>query len=185
MEEEINTVDQLNAYGVELVAIEQRMKEMEAELHSLKSRAHFLKSEAMPDLMDQIGFSSFKIKPNQGMADQGMADEPVPEREFTITRGISGSFPKDVEKNARALEWLEQHEADGIVKTRLQADFPRSEYQAAKDIAHSISNRCDPTISATVHPMTLKKFARERLEAGQEIDLELLGLHSFRFVKVK
>lgn len=173
---EIPAIELLNAAGYEAVDLAIRIEEIEGELHALKARLTYLQTERMPDLMDEIGFASFKLK-------TGAANQHT--HEFTLARGMTGSFPKDPTKNRAAVEWLEQNEADGIIKTRLHADFPRSEWQAAQEIAHAISNRCDPIVSATVHPSTLKKFARDKLDAGEEIDLEKLGLYLFRQVKIK
>ena len=44
---------------------------------------------------------------------------------------------------------------------------------------------CSPEIKKGVHPMTLKKFAKDRLEDGLPINLDLLGLYAGQTVKFK
>ena len=147
-----------------------RIKGLEDALKTENEALRHLLYERMPEVMDEVGLSEFAL-------DDGT--------KFTLENGVSGSFPKDPERNEKAIDWLEAHDCDGILKTELKAIFPRGEFHIARDIANRISNQCDPTIASTVHPSTLKKFARDRMAEGEPLDFEALGLSTYRRVKVK
>ena len=146
---------------------------LEEELKSLKSRLHLIRTGLLPDLMTEARMTS--VTTENG-------------RIYELTDLISGSIPneaKDPIRHAAAIAWLEDNDAEGLIKSVLTASFGRSQHDVAKEIAASISNRCDPSLSESVHPQSLAAFARQRIKDGEPIDLAVIGLSSIKIVKVK
>lgn len=160
----------LGIIGAEILKLMAYIDQLEETAKQARSELHRLRSERMPEVMDEAGMSQITL--NGGMT-------------FTLKNDVSGSFPRDGKKNELAVEWLKSKGFDDILKTKLEAIFPRHDHYLAENIANRISNQCEPKLTSTVHPSTLKKFARDALRDGQDIDLDLLGLHSYRLVEVK
>ena len=158
----------------EAADIDDQIEAVEADLKELKRRRHELRSKTMPDMMDEVGLSEFASVDgvNAGI-------------KFVMTRDVVGSFPRDEQRAAAAVKWLEDNGGDGIIKTKMSVHFPREAHQVAIDLAKRISNQCNPIVESTVHPQTLRKFARERFEAGEDVDLDTLGLTAIRYVRTK
>jgi hypothetical protein len=104
----------------------------------------------------------------------------------TIKDFLSGSLPKDEEKRSSALEWLRDVGAEDLIKNELHAHFDRGQDNIAGHIAGALEeNKIKYEQTIGVHPSTLKAYARERMERGEDVPLELLGLYAGRIAEIK
>jgi hypothetical protein len=95
-------------------------------------------------------------------------------------------LPKDPDKRDSALAWLEEHEASDIIKTFMTLKFQKSEHNEALSLAAELHERgYDAVTESSVHPSTLIAHVKERLEKGEEVPLDTLGLFAGRRVKIK
>ncbi len=79
---------------------------------------------------------------------------------------------------------LERIGAEGLIKSRLEISAGRESHAEIRKIAESLAD-WGPKLDSSVHTMTLRAFARRRLESGDPIDLDALGLFAGPVVKVK
>ena len=119
------------------------------------------------------------------MAEAGVEEFVYSGKKFALKMWIGGVWPKDPEKAQQATRYLENRGADGLLKTVVTADFGRDQHDRAQEVYDNMRNYCDPKIKSTVHPMTLRAWARRRLSEGEDIDLESLGLIAGHVVNVK
>lgn len=138
-------------------------------LNEMSKRLREIEQHDMVQLMEEAGVDTFSA--------HGL--------KFTLALWVGGVWPKDEAKAREATEYLESVDAAGLLKTTVSANFGRDEYELAKRVFEVMSDACDPTMKSGVHPMTLRAWARRRLEEGTEINLPALGLIAGRHVKVK
>ena len=143
--------------------------EIEEHLKNLHTKRNKLITERMPDLMAQVQITVLEHKG----------------RKYSLDKFVGGSFPKDPDRSQRAIEWLEDHDSAGLLKTTITATFGRDSYEDAQALYDEMAKVCTPVLQSTVHPSTLKSWAKKRLENGEPLNMDLLGIHSGNIVKVK
>lgn len=144
---------------------------LEDALQREKKALNVILSSALPDLMASAGTKEF-------ITDEGF--------KVSIKDFLSGSLPKDDDKRTAALEWLRGNGAEDLIKNELHAHFDRGQDNIAGDVAGKLNEagiRYEQTVG--VHPSTLKAYARERMEHGEDVPLELLGLYAGRIAEIK
>lgn len=162
-------MDALNAALEEAVALEQAVVQMEEDLKAVKKSLNALKCSRIPDLMgelqmDEVSFRGWKVK---------------------IDDFVSGSLPKDGDRHERAIQWLEDHGAGGLIKTDLTLAFGKSQHNEALDLAGRLeAEGLAPSVKTGVHAQTLHAFARERIRNGDPLDIDLLGLYVGKVAKM-
>jgi hypothetical protein len=154
----------------ELLDMEALVERMEEDLKAAKQTLQSLRTGRIPDLMSEVGVSSMTID-----------DKTIDLADF-----VSGSLPKDPEKRRRAIEWLENEGADGMIKTEVTVEFGRNQHKEALRLGNVLMNDgYAPSVNSSIASQTLLKFARDRLAAGEPIDFEILGLYTGKVAKVK
>lgn len=165
-----DALDRLNEKLAEAIELKESVDQMEADLSAAKKSLHHLTTTIIPDMMAEIGM------------------EECTQRGWKIKVGefVSGSLPKDEAARAKAIKWLEEHDAGELLKTSVSVTFGRSQHDDAVQIAKRIeADGFAPSLESTVHPQTLQAFARERLKDGQPLDIETLGLYTGRVARFK
>lgn len=79
-----------------------------------------------------------------------------------------------------AFKWLDIQGEGGIIKTNVITPFNRDEREAAVEFAAELMKKglsCE--MKETVHPMTLKSWAKERLENSRPIPNDLFSTAAF------
>lgn len=163
-----NLERQINA-AVELI---KEIETYESALKAKKIELHEMSNKTIPDAMAAAGVQSFKT--NAGVK--------VDIKEF-----VSGSLPKDDERRARALTWLNENGASELIKGTIVAEFPKGadNAQARNQAAEALSEiGVEFSELETIHPATLQAYARERLRLGEDVPFEILGLYAGRSAKI-
>lgn len=154
----------------ETISLEEVVETMEEDLKAAKSALHALKANKIPDMMnqmqmDQLSFKGWNVK---------------------INDFVSGSLPKNPEKRAAALRWLEAHDGSGLIKTEVKVSFGKSQHDEALSVAHKLEAEGHaPNVESGVHSATLQSYARQRIKEGDPIDTETLGLFVGKVAKLK
>ena len=143
----------------------------EAEAKRIKARIERIDTMDMVDAMHQAGVDDFT---RHG-------------RKYGLRLWVGGVWPKDPAAARDAEEYLVARRAGGLLKVSVQADFGRDERADAEDAFRALSGgtTARTSIRSAVHPMTLRSWARKRLEDGDEIDLDRLGLRAGHRVTVR
>jgi hypothetical protein len=166
----INTETTKNLSGLvrQLRVVEQEVEEAETLLKNLKAEKQKLSTQMIPDLMDEMGV------------------ERVDVDGLTVTKKqiVAASIP--VDKRELAFDWLRERGLDDIIKNDVVCTFGRGQDNLAKDAFWTLKDKgLEPSTKTHIHPMTLKAFVKDRVEQGQEIDLDLFGAFLTNAVEIK
>ncbi len=113
-------------------------------------------------------------------------------RKFTTDNGleveISDKMSASVSKANKPLvvAWLRAHDFGSLVKNLVFAEFGRNEDEAASNAFELLrSAGIAPQQTEDVNTTTLKAFAKEQMEAGNDIPIELFGIHIYTTTIIK
>ncbi len=146
-----------------LLKLRENVTRLETELEAAKKDVRRVEQEDLPDLMQELGLETFKLK-------SGETIEVKPE----VDCGISE------ERRAKAHDWLTVNGFGGLIKTEVVAKFGRDEREAAVACAEQIGGE----MIERVHPSTLKSFVKEQMAAGKPLPFDLFGVHPYNKVKI-
>ncbi len=147
-----------------LLSARAAVEQKEMELSLSKEAVRKIEQEDLPELMQELELEEFKME--DGSRVSVMKD---------ITCGIS-------EANKRqAHGWLVSNEFGGIIKTEVKVPFEAGKLDEAGEFAAENGGE----LKEFVHPMTLKSFLKERLEAGTALPTEAFGIRAFNRVKIE
>lgn len=141
------------------------MTEIEGLTDTLKVKKEELRrlqAEDLPQLMLNAGTSAFDTIDG-----------------FRLERGlkVEGALPKPAAQRERALNIIEKLGAADLIRTEMALAFPREHRDNAVALFRVLKAKgYEPEVSADVHHMTLKAWARERFEAGLVVPANELGL---------
>lgn len=146
-----------------LLQMRNKVATLEKQLDTAKADLRRVEQEDLPELMQELGLETFKLK-------TGETIEVKPE----IDCGISD------ERRRAAHDWLTANGFGGLIKTEVVAKFGRDEREAAVACAQQIGGE----MIERVHPSTLKSFIKEQMSAGKPVPFDLFGVHPYNKVKV-
>lgn len=175
--EETATEDQLTQIKNEAkkaVALEKQVADLEAATVNIKKERDEILNKTLPSLLDSAGMTSFNL------ADGSLIE---------IKDVVSGSLPsadKKPEEREAALKWLRKNGGAALIKTNFLTEFGMGQEKLAAFFkALIIKNKFLAKESIGVHPQTLCAFVREKLEHGEEVPVEKLGIYTGRHAKIK
>lgn len=172
-----DALDQLHAKLDTAIELQDTIAMLEDSLKAAKGSLHEIASKEVPEIlgtlqMDEITYKGWNVK---------------------VAEIVSGSLPKEEHAKQKAINWLKDHEAEGLIKTTVSADFGKGEHNMAGEILAAMNKAIaeigledlEGKMDMGVHPQTLQAFARERLANGEDIDTETLGLYIAQVAKFK
>lgn len=122
----------------------------------------------VPNILDEVG-----------LKEVALADG----RKVTIEPKVKASISEANKPDA--FGWLEEHEYDGIIKTKVVSDFERGELEEARKLVDKLRDEgVHCVLDRSVHNMTLVSFVKERLAEGTALP-ESIGVYEFKEAKVK
>lgn len=151
--------------------LEREMNEVEKYLGSMKAEHRELTEKLMPDAMASAGVAKFET-------DDGVKIE--------VRDIVRASLPKETEARARALAYLDSIGAGDIIKHKFDVDIGRGNDEVADFVSKFLQNAGIAYLDKEdVHPQTLSALIRERLNNGNEIDMDVLPTYVGRQAKMK
>jgi hypothetical protein len=184
---------ELTRLGRELLERTTRAAELAKELEEIKSRVRTIQQEELPAVMRAVGQNVI------GLA-EGVQ---ITLRPF-YHANIAADWPG--EKRQAAFDYLEARGDGDLIKLNVSYAFRRGQSADAawlkttvETIAATLNATLDslgmlsvggvsipdPTIRTEVHYATLTAYVREQLEAGREIDLDVLGAQVGEIAEIK
>ena len=162
-------LSQLTQLAEQQAAAQSKVADLEAQLNKALEELRDIAERQVPELMDQIGIGEFKTTTGLKIK----IDE-------TIRASISAM------NAARAFAWLRENGHAALIKRTLKVDFGKGQDDDAEALAKELMEKgLDADDKTAVNPQTLAAFVREKLRDGQEIPLDLLGVHRIRISKIK
>lgn len=174
IKEEPKEVDEqsLGALGLaanKLVKAQQNVEEMERQLREAKEEERRIAEKEIPDLMDNLGFESITLNTGQ---------------KLQLKESIQCSIP--AAKRPPAFRWLDEHGHGDLIKTAVSAKFGRGEKTEAQAAYTALQKMgVHSSIAESVHPGTLKAWAREELSNGRALPEEFFKVHIVRQATLK
>ena len=165
-----NALAQVSSLADHQHQAEARVKAAEKELEAAKASLRDIAEHRFPTLMDELGLTEFTT--SNGL-------------KVTVREKIRASIPKA--KEAEALAWLDDHDHSSLIKRQFIVDFHKGEDGWAKKFAADLRKRkreVRVNEKKSVHANTLSSFVKEKLEAGEEIPIELFGVFRQRSTKL-
>jgi hypothetical protein len=150
-----------------------RALETQVELEAdLRERLNELRMKRLPEAMMAAGVERFTCSATG--------------TEARLTFECAGALGSDEDERERKLDILIANGADEIVKLEVTAAFGRGDYARAQALAGELSRRGIATaISRNIHHQTLKSWVKERMEAGDQLPLDEVGLWYGQIAKIK
>lgn len=162
------TLERLSSLAHQMVALEKEIHSDTVALAEKQAEYDKLNQRTIPDIMQELA----------------MAD-------FTLTDGSKLEVKDDIkthiseENRPVAHKWLREHDFDGIIKTKVIAEFGKGELEKAEAAQKKLADEgFDSSLSESVHPSTLKSFVKERLEAGDNIPVAAFGIFETKKTKI-
>ncbi|QYC52246.1 hypothetical protein FEKDPFPA_00082 [Pseudomonas phage PA4] len=156
----LTLVDKASQLDGEILDLQKALAEKEEELKTLKRNT-------IPELLEELGQKTTTLADGRTVKVEPKAIISVKE-----------------ENKSKFWKWLEDTDNDGIIKTKVLAEFGRGEMEDAKKAAEAIIEAgYDATINRDVHYQTLQSFGREYLEKGEELP-DFIGVHEYKEAKI-
>ena len=157
---EIDNVNSLSTYVIQLQSLEDEVKIMEENLKRKKEAADKISEEVIPEIMEQMKLKTLKLQ-------DGSAIE--------VKEIYGASIP--VANREGAYKWLRDNDLGDLIKNEITVSFGRGEDNKANDYASlAEKNGYQPSQKMKVEPMTLKALYRERVESNQDLPSEHFNL---------
>ena len=160
-------LSRLQELAEEQARAEAEVARIEAELTRAREALTDIAERQLPELMDEFGLETFKTRSGLNIK---------------IKEIIRASIPKA--RAASAFAWLKEHGHAAMIKRVLSVSFGKGEDEQAEELLEQLSSEYEIDDKASVHPQTLSAWVKEKLERGDEIPLELFGVHRQRVSKI-
>jgi len=159
---------QLQELATQQARLEAIVAKIENDLSIARENLRDLAERQLPELMDQVGMSELKT-------DVGLT--------VKVSETIRASITKA--KAPYAFEWLRENGHGSLIKRQVSVTFGKGEDEKAEALREElVESHYHPDEKVTVHASTLSSFVREKLEAGEDLPLDLLGVHRQRIAKL-
>lgn len=157
-------LNELAKLAEEQLRVEQDIEEAEEFLKSLKAKHFKISEELIPAKMASFGAG--------GLMEFKLANG----RKITVKKYYSGSISE--ENKPLAFSWLEENGHMDIVKQEINVPFGKGNTEIAEIVSKFLAEqRIVFTKDEKVHPMTLKAFIKEQVEAGSDLPLEVFKVY--------
>lgn len=166
-----NSLAALRALAVSCKEAELRVQQLEIDLAKAKEEYELLADRQLPELMDELGIPSFETK-------DGL--------KISIKETVRASMGRSDAEKARALDWLDRNGFGAIVKRTVEVPFSRDSQQDAEELANElVESGYEASFSRKVESSTLRAFIVERLQAGEEVPMDLFKVFRDRRARVE
>ena len=144
----------------QIVAKQTEVKTLEEDLKKAKAKLLKLTDEELPSAMQELNISEFKL-----------GDGSQVTLKATYGARISEENRED------AFEWLRKRNEADIIKNTVTVRFNREQDNEAKALVDDlILKKMTPEQKSEIHPGTLRSWAKQRIEDGKELDMNLFGV---------
>lgn len=164
-----NILAQIAGAARDILAAQDEVAAREEDLRQAQQRLRALQQERMPELLADAGQS--ELTTADGLK--------VSMRE--VTRGQPSK-----ENQAAAFKWLTDRGHGGIIKSEVKADLGKADPEKVRAVVDAMAAvDTQPQVKKGVAWQTLGALVKELLEKGEDVPLDVLGVHIFKEAQVK
>jgi len=150
----------VRSIALQMQTTQQKVSQLEEDLKREKENLRKLSDEDLPSKLQEVGIVNFEL-------DDGSVVQ--------VKENISAHIKEA--NRAAAYEWLRDNALDDIIKNTVVCSFGREEDDRASDFfAFAKKEGFEPQQNSSIHPSTLKAFAKDRIAQGEEIPMDLFGI---------
>lgn len=141
--------------------LQREIEDLEAVLKERKHQQNKLLEESIPEALNSLGMKSFQMEDGSSIS---------------VKPYYSASIKE--ERRAEAYQWLRDNGFDDIIKNTVSVRFGRGEDNLCDSLLNLLGEKGFPAEQAEkIEPMTLKAWAREQVERGNEFPMDLFGVY--------
>jgi hypothetical protein len=155
---EIHRIAELANKQLEL---ERYVVSLETQLKEAQEKLRAVQEHDLPDALAEAGVSEIRL-----------ADGSRVKAEPFVKAHISKA------RQEEAHQWLIDNGYGDIIKREVSCAFGKGDTNYEKVVKAIAAIGLNPELKEGVHHMTLKAFAKEQMEAGTDIPVDLFGLYS-------
>lgn len=166
----VDSLAVLSAFGQRLADIKGQIESLEEEIKTLKDEKGVLETVRIPDIMDSLKLSEFKLQDGS-----------------KITSGpfVQASLPKDENDKNFALAWIRSNGHEDLIKREVSVPFDRGMDEVADKLVQFAKELgMSPEDKAAIHHMTYTAFIKNLIEQGVSAPFERMGAFIGRKAKV-
>lgn len=159
----------LSSLAQEMFDAEAAVASAEETLSRAKERLRHVSETSIPMLMTKVGMKDFRT--TSGFR-------------IRIDEMVSASIAP--ERKTEAYAWLDANGHSGLLRRRVSVEFTREQGEEARrllDVARGAGFE-NVGEELSVHPSTLKAWAREQLASGGALPFDLFGVSQFQRAKI-
>jgi len=164
--------DQMGALGDavdRLITKQNEIAAMEAKLKDLKAEERKINQADIPTMMTALGFETITL---------------LDGRKLAVKDSIQINIPAAMKP--QAFVWMDENNHGALIKTGISLKFARGEQDEAHNAMDALAKMgMSPTKTDSVHPGTLKAWAREELEQGHSLPATLFKVHVVKMTTVR
>ena len=150
------------------IDLDQQVKDAEQHLKDLQYRKRTVDEEDIPSLMEELGVQSLTVDGNK----------------VSIDKFVSARIPE--ERKEEAFNFIRSLGEGDIIKNEVVVSFGMGQDNVAGAVLDDLSKQgLNPAQKTHIHPMTLRTWCKNRIEANQEIDFDVFGLYVGNRAKIK
>lgn len=162
------TIQDLVAMATALLEAQAEVMRLDAALKDAKAKVTLLSETSVPCALQELELQSFTLESGKTIA---------------LKKEVYASV--SAESMPACVEWLEAHEADGIVKREVSLRFGKDDGEMVRQLVEDLRQQgLVPDVTFAIHASTLKAFIKERLEQALPIDLELFHVRAVFVAKI-
>lgn len=149
-----------------ILDVEGEVESMELALKERKEKLAQLKERELPDLMNQIGLSSFKTADGKKVS-------------------VKKDYKNTIINEQEAFKWLEETGNSSLIKTEIKLNFGKGERESCLEAKKLLmDNNLSFNEKEGVNTMTLNAFTREQLEHGVQFP-DCFSIYTVNKVTIK
>lgn len=174
------TRDQLSRVALlanQLQEVDAQLAEHAERLKQLQAKRQRIAMEDLPGLMAEFGLSEFKLADGSKVTIRPFVKASLPtERAIEQCRDTEQRLAMR-HRLQQGFAYLRKHGAGALIKHFLKADFGKDSdatAQAALKTLRKLGVKAE--LTKGVHPSTLSAWVKERLENGQNVDMQLFAV---------
>jgi len=166
------TNEQMGTLGAavnRLLDQQQLIVDMEIKLKEAKRLERSINQDEIPSLMSNLGFESITLSDGKKVA---------------VKDSVQIAIPALMKPDA--YKWMDTNGHGDLIKIGLTAKFARGERDMADEAFQALLDvGASPNETVSVHPGTLKAWAREELDHGHSLPQQYFKVHVVKLTTVK
>lgn len=148
--------------------LDKQIAEQELKLKKIKSARNQIAEEQLPELFAEVGMSELRTR-------SGLP--------LKLKNKIFTNISKD--RKPKAIAWLDENGQGGMVKRCVIIDFDKTQQGKVQALLRLIGKGWpNNRVELDVHASTVKAFVKRRLEDGEELPLDIFGVHCVDVVEI-